>query len=81
MGAQWIHGEENNVVYELASSRKLTCGSSAFDSLVYARSSGEIVEPDSTCRMLEICSNVIEPRLSENDFELFKNCGELYLHS
>jgi len=80
MGAQWIHGKTNNVVYGLASARHLTCDSTAFDRIIYTRSSGEIIEPEVTCRMLEICGNLLEPQPSEDALKSFRNCGEFYVH-
>ena len=80
MGAQWIHGERDNAVYELASARGFSCDSTAFDTITYARSSGEIIEPELTSKLLEICGNLLEPQLSENTLKSFQNCGEFYIH-
>ncbi len=43
IGAQWIHGEENNVVYEMASPRNLLSSSVVSNNVMFVRSSSEIL--------------------------------------
>ncbi|CAL7938139.1 unnamed protein product [Xylocopa violacea] len=47
LGAQWIHGEKGNVVYELAAPLNLTDHSSSYNNLFYM-STGELIEPSLT---------------------------------
>ena len=80
MGAQWIHGEKDNVVYELASNRNYTCDSSVFDRMICSRSSGEVIDQELADKLVEISSKVRE-KYPENDVSAFKNCGEFYMHA
>ena len=79
MGAQWIHGEKNNVVYELASARKLACDPTPpLSTIMFARSSGEVLEPQLANKLSKIFEELLQhPR---NDAKSFRNCGEFYVH-
>jgi len=78
MGAQWIHGEQDNVVNELAIAHKLACDPAAhFSSIIFARSTGKLVEPKLASIMHQVQQKMLEPIKSGT--KSFKNCGEFFV--
>lgn len=80
IGAQWIHGEEDNAVYKLASERNLTCDSTSFRGNLYVRSSGEIIDENLTSKLHRIYRTTMLEMDVDDDLGSFANSGELYCH-
>lgn len=83
MGAQWIHGEKDNVVHDLASARKLTHDpvTSPDHNIIYARSSGEFIEPQLKNKLFKLLrKRILAFECTKDDIKSFKNYGELYAH-
>ncbi|XP_071447992.1 uncharacterized protein [Hetaerina americana] len=61
MGAQWVHGEKNNVVYQLAKPHKLLEESSSYyPDTQFVTSSGDIVDNDFTDQVMTLIAQINE---------------------
>ncbi|XP_055380939.1 spermine oxidase-like isoform X2 [Condylostylus longicornis] len=62
LGAQWCHGEKNNVVYEICSKYPNIFGSTGdvYASFILIRSNKEIIPKDITSRLTALVSDILE---------------------
>ncbi len=81
LGAQWIHGEESNVLFEMASSHNMHRHSSVtcFDNLQFVRSSSEMLNQNVRDRLWNGFKSI---RKSVNRVHLkqFKSSGHYFLN-
>ncbi|XP_055628221.1 spermine oxidase-like [Toxorhynchites rutilus septentrionalis] len=59
MGAQWVHGQKNNVVYELAGPLGLLESSVVGRNNIYIQSSGEIVPTEISDRLMSLADGIV----------------------
>ncbi|XP_053975600.1 spermine oxidase-like [Hylaeus volcanicus] len=69
LGAQWIHGEEGNVAYQLAAPLNITDHSDPFYNEMFT-SSGELIDPTITKNISDFYFQLMESRNS------LKNCND-----
>ncbi|XP_073846820.1 spermine oxidase-like [Musca autumnalis] len=61
LGAQWVHGEKGNVVYEMVQKRNcLESTGEIYKTFECIRSNGEVVPKETTDRLKEILSRILE---------------------
>lgn len=79
LGAQWIHGEKGNVVYELVAPLNITDNSKPYDDEVYT-STGELIDTritknltDSYFKYLESIENITNNECYDSIGECFEN--------
>ncbi|XP_058457696.1 spermine oxidase-like [Malaya genurostris] len=59
-GAQWCHGEKNNVVYEMAGPLALLESSVVAEKNVLLKSDGEVVQQEQTDRLMILAERIVE---------------------
>jgi monoamine oxidase len=70
MGAQWVHGEKNNIVYEMLRN-KFSFGQTGFDDnyMTYLLSNGSSLEQNDYRKLYELSTKIIEASDEEDEFE------------
>lgn len=81
MGAQWIHGEEGNVVFKMASDQNLASDQretiKQFTNSTFVLSSGGEVKSNHLREYLNIAFSVLDDS-PKDDLERFMSLGELF---
>lgn len=81
IGAQWIHGEEGNVVFEMASAKNLVSDRretmQQFINSTFITSSGREIKSESLQEYLNIAYSVLDDSPND-DLERFMSLGELF---
>ncbi|CAK9807638.1 Spermine oxidase [Anthophora quadrimaculata] len=79
LGAQWVHGEKGNVVYDLVASLNLTDHSSPYEDKVYT-STGELIDPvmtknvtDSYLQYMDTVEEITRVECNRSIGECFEN--------
>lgn len=80
MGAQWIHGEVENVVFKIASARALYLRSNLTmnSDLIFARSSGEILRKEMGDRLQNIM-NTMSENFSVTELRPYQSSGDFFV--
>ena len=79
IGAQWVHGEKGNVVFELASAKDLIAPSdSLFSKTMFVQSSSKIVDAELSTKMWKLLEGVRKVDEDENVLE-YKTSGNYFL--
>ncbi|CRL05312.1 CLUMA_CG018144, isoform A [Clunio marinus] len=61
LGAQWCHGEKNNVVYELVKDHQvLDYSNISFPSVNFLDSNGQLIDSDLCGRLIALCMSILE---------------------
>ncbi|XP_074041191.1 uncharacterized protein isoform X2 [Leptinotarsa decemlineata] len=61
LGGQWVHGEEGNIVYQMVKDLDLLSPShNTYDDNTYFLSDGTVVDKNTTDKLFEICSRVMD---------------------
>lgn len=81
LGAQWIHGEEGNIVFQMASDRKLVSDKretiQQFINSTFVTSSGRQIKSDHIREYMNIAYSVLDDS-PKDDLERFMSLGELF---
>jgi len=81
LGAQWIHGEKGNVVFQMASARNLVSDRREtiqdFIKSTFITSSGSEIKCNHLREYLNIAFSVLDDS-PKNDLEKFMSLGELF---
>lgn len=81
LGAQWIHGEEGNVVYDMASAQNLVSDRretmQQFMNSTFVTSSGRTIKSDHLSKYIEVAYSVFDDS-PKDDLERFMSLGELF---
>ncbi|XP_050545415.1 spermine oxidase-like [Daktulosphaira vitifoliae] len=81
IGAQWIHGEEGNVVYQMASEKHLVSDfrdtMEDFMNSVFVTSTGQIIPIDLSSDFIKSSYSILDES-PEDDLERFMSIGELF---
>lgn len=81
IGAQWIHGEEGNVVFQLASAQNLVSDQretiQQFTNSTFITSSGSEIKSNHLREYLNVAFSVLDDS-PKDDLERFMSIGELF---
>lgn len=81
IGAQWIHGEEGNVVFQLASAQNLVSDHretiQQFTNSTFITSSGSEIKSNHLREYLNVAFSVLDDS-PKDDLERFMSIGELF---
>lgn len=77
LGAQWIHGEKGNVVYELVAPLNITDNSKPYDDEVYT-STGELIDTRITKNLTDNYFNYLESIEYITNNECYDSIGECF---
>lgn len=81
LGAQWVHGEQGNVVFDLAYPHKLLDSSKCFnefDRHLFVTAKGEILSKEESIETLKIYYDISE-NISD-DIHKSKSYGEYFIN-
>lgn len=82
MGAQWIHGQQGNAVYELVKNRDLNMEIAMFDGVLFVQSSGAVLNSKINQFLLNVSFESLEFNISivsdKDALSKFTNDGDYY---
>jgi len=81
IGAQWIHGEEGNIVFQMAAAQDLVSDQretiQQFKNSTFITSSGREIQSNHLREYLNVAYSVLDD-IPKDDLERFMSLGELF---